>query len=144
MVKTSFVINQLIDLLESVETGRTLQTFRDGDLVDVNVSTLNELDLNSDYRLKPIERKLRRYKSRSEFCNDMQKHGLYLSKKNDTSAQFFPIKIDHNGVVFYNDCCDDEDCCEFYSYEELFACYVWVDGSPCGILESINNKTIKQ
>jgi len=116
----SMTDKEIIEVVQAHSEGEQIQ-FRDFNIPTWTDCIDNEPVWNfgaTEYRVKP-ESKIHPYKDRDECWNDMQNH-----------QPFGWIKHKHHGNYF---CLVAMESCTHF--EDLFKKYIYVDGSPFGIVE---------
>lgn len=91
-------------------------------IVNLDGSWISGMEHNADIFLE-AEPIYHPYTSAAEMDAAIKKHGLIV--KNASGRKVIRGYDDEDVFV-------DEGCC---TYVGLFACYTWLDGTPCGVLE---------
>lgn len=121
---------EMIDVIAAYNDGKPIQyRLKNGEKwEDVQKPTFN-FD-RFDYRVKG-KPKVRAYKDRQEFFNASKEHGPYILFDELGSGHVMPLVVENHGIwVDYPASSSGE-----ISRADLLVCYIWQDGTPCGILE---------
>lgn len=84
-----------------------------------------------EYRIKP-QPTYRPYKNAEEFLVAQKEHGMYLREKT-SHVIVMPLGVDDSEALLPQT--SGQLATEVFLYENLLDCFVWQDGTPCGVEE---------
>lgn len=126
-------IKRRAELYSAMAEGKTIQ-IKDmsGEWHDVEPEKLDCIPDAIAFRIKP-EAKYRPFKSKEECCNEMLKHQPFGWVKSKTGGSIIHIGHVYKGKEVWVVWATNET--NAYSASDIFANYVFTDGTPFGIKE---------
>ena len=130
--------------MTTTEMIEVMQAYERGEQIEYRMRTIpenNEWDLiekvpdwnwsEFDYRIKP-QSQYRPYKNADEFLAAQREHGMYLREK-VSQGVMMPLGVNDYRVILPDN--GQPLTAKDFLYENLLNCFVWQDGTPCGVKE---------
>lgn len=126
---------EMIEVMQAYERGEQIE-YRMKTIPENNewVTMTQEPEWNwteFEYRVKP-KPTYRPYKNAGEFLKAQWEHGMYLRDKVSREL-VIPLCVNDYRVILPDN--GQELTAKYFLYVNLLDCFVWQDGTPCGVKE---------